>query len=85
MTDYSSLCNTKPYLAQRYRSCDFHRDAEGRWWFLTVGKGNKERKISVSNAMLKALKDYRKTLGLPPFPRQMKTRLYSYHIYQIKH
>ena len=34
---------------------DFHRDSEGRWWFLTVGKGNKERKISVSQAMLSAL------------------------------
>ena len=47
---------------------DFHRDSEGRWWFLTVGKGNKERKISVSQAMLKALKIYQKSLGLNPLP-----------------
>lgn len=47
---------------------DFHRDSEGRWWFLTVGKGNKERKISVSTAMLNALKDYRKSLQLSPLP-----------------
>jgi site-specific recombinase XerD len=47
---------------------DFHRDSEGRWWFLTVGKGNKERRISVSLAMLSALKNYRKALQLPPLP-----------------
>lgn len=59
---------------------DFHRDSEGRWWFLTVGKGNKERKISVSIAMLKAFKSYRKTLGLPPLPSPNdKTPLLTAH------
>lgn len=47
---------------------DFYRDSDGLWWFLTVGKGNKERRISVSNAMLNALKEYRKSLKLPPLP-----------------
>lgn len=47
---------------------DFYRDADGLWWFQTVGKGNKERKISVSNAMLNALKEYRKSLKLTPLP-----------------
>ena len=47
---------------------DFHRDSEGRWWFLTVGKGNKERKVTVSPAMLKALKAYRKSLGMSALP-----------------
>lgn len=47
---------------------DFHRDHDGLWWFTTVGKGNKERTISVSDAMLKALSDYRKFLGLSPLP-----------------
>ncbi len=47
---------------------DFHRDQDGLWWFITVGKGKKERKISVSHAMLNALKDYRKSLRLPPLP-----------------
>jgi integrase len=47
---------------------DFERDHDGNWWFNTVGKGNKARKISVSDAMLKALKRYRKSLKLPlPF------------------
>ncbi len=59
---------------------DFHRDSEGRWWFLTVGKGNKERKISVSTAMLKALKEYRKLLNLPPLPSpNEKTPLLAKH------
>jgi integrase len=47
---------------------DFQHDADGNWWFTTVGKGNKERQISVSNAMLEALKRYRCYLGLSPLP-----------------
>jgi len=47
---------------------DFHMDMEGNWWFTTVGKGNKERDISVSNAMLDALKRYRRHLGLKTLP-----------------
>ena len=47
---------------------DFERDLEGNWWFRTVGKGNKERQISVSDAMLEALKRYRTARGLPALP-----------------
>ena len=47
---------------------DFYRDPDGLWWFNTVGKGDKERKISVSNAMLTALKKYRRSLGLSSLP-----------------
>lgn len=47
---------------------DFFRDFDGNWWFRTVGKGNKERQIVVSNAMLAALKRYRSSLNLPPLP-----------------
>ena len=50
------------------RMCDFFRDADGNWWFKTVGKGNKARQIAVSAAMLKALKHWRTHLGLPVFP-----------------
>jgi site-specific recombinase XerD len=46
----------------------FQLDQEGNWWFLTVGKGNKEREVSVSDAMLVALKRYRKSRGLPALP-----------------
>lgn len=46
----------------------FQRDLEGNWWFLTVGKGNKEREISVSNEMLAALKRYRLSRGLSALP-----------------
>ncbi|MBS0358049.1 MAG: site-specific integrase [Proteobacteria bacterium] len=57
---------------------DFQRDSENRWWFLTVGKGNKERRISVSNAMLNALKEYRKSLKLSPLPSpDEKTPLFT--------
>lgn len=45
---------------------DFYQDANGYWWFKTVGKGNKERDISVSDAMLKSLKRYRHALALAP-------------------
>ena len=47
----------------------FQLDQEGNWWFLTVGKGNKEREISVSDAMLASLKRYRLSRGLPALPR----------------
>ncbi len=46
----------------------FHRDFDGNWWFKTVGKGNKERDVSVSDSMLAALKRYRAFLQLPPLP-----------------
>lgn len=46
----------------------FHQDKDGNWWFKTVGKGNKERIITVSDAMLESLKHYRKNLGLSALP-----------------
>lgn len=46
----------------------FQRDNDGNWWFTTVGKGNKQRQIAVSNAMLAALKNWRKHLGLSLLP-----------------
>ena len=47
---------------------DFKRDHDNNWWFHVTGKGNKSRKISVSNAMLAALKRYRRYQGLTPLP-----------------
>ena len=44
----------------------FYKDSDNSWWFITVGKGNKERCITVSNGMLKALKRWRRHLGLSP-------------------
>lgn len=46
----------------------FFKDSDGNWWFSTVGKGNKERQIAVSNAMLEALKRWRGHLNLTPLP-----------------
>lgn len=46
----------------------FFRDRDENWWFKTVGKGNKERDISVSDAMLNALVRYRLSLGLSKYP-----------------
>lgn len=47
---------------------DFTKDHDGNWWFTTVGKGNKERQIAVSDAMLNVLKRWRKYLGLSLLP-----------------
>jgi site-specific recombinase XerD len=47
---------------------DFWKDSEGQWWFTTVGKGNKERDVSVSDSILKALVRYRRHLGLTDLP-----------------
>lgn len=47
---------------------DFRMDQDRNWWFHVIGKGNKSRIITVSNAMLEALKRYRSHLGLPLLP-----------------
>lgn len=52
---------------------DFYRDQDGFWWFGTVGKGNKQRMISVSDDMLNALKRYRQSLGLSALPSPGET------------
>lgn len=46
----------------------FQADQDGNWWFTTVGKGNKQREISVSDAMLEALRRYRRSRGLSALP-----------------
>jgi integrase len=51
----------------------FHQDSDGNWWFKTVGKGNKERDIPVSQDMLKALKRYRRSLEIPALPSPADT------------
>lgn len=47
---------------------DFRRDHDNQWWFYVTGKGNKSRKITVSDAMLDALKRYRMHRDLSPLP-----------------
>ena len=47
---------------------DFFQDNHKRWWFKTVGKGNKKREIAVPDVMLTQLKHYRQSLGLPALP-----------------
>jgi site-specific recombinase XerD len=59
-------------LAASQRWCPlmnhFAKDSSGNWWFTTVGKGNKERQIAVSQAMLQSLIRWRLFLGLTPLP-----------------
>jgi site-specific recombinase XerD len=52
---------------------DFHKDHDGLWWFTTVGKGNKERQIAVSDTMLAALKRWRKYQDLTALPTPADT------------
>ena len=47
---------------------DFKKDRDGNWWFHVTGKGNKHRTVTVSDAMLNALKRYRKSRNLSPLP-----------------
>lgn len=47
---------------------DFAPDKHDRWWFTTVGKGNKVRDVAVPDAMIDALKRYRISRGLIPLP-----------------
>lgn len=46
----------------------FYRDSNEQWWFKVLGKGNKLRTIAVSDAMLNAFSNYRKSLDLSPLP-----------------
>ena len=46
----------------------FFKDNDGLWWFTTVGKGNKQRNITVSDSMLLALKRWRNHLNKSPLP-----------------
>jgi len=46
----------------------FRRDMDGNWWFHVTGKGNKSRTVTVSDAMLDALRRYRSSLGLSALP-----------------
>lgn len=46
----------------------FKKDMDGNWWFHVTGKGNKNRTVTVCDEMLKALRRYRKHLGLSPLP-----------------
>ena len=43
---------------------DLHKDHEVRWWFTTVGKGNKQRQIAASDTMVTALLRWRRFHGL---------------------
>ena len=43
---------------------DFFKDTHNRWWFVTLGKGNKEREIAVPKQLLEALIRYRSYLKL---------------------
>lgn len=63
----SELCANERWQPMMHH---FHRDSDGNWWFTTVGKGNKQRQIAVSNAMLEALKRWRSCLNLPALPTQ---------------
>lgn len=61
----SELAASKRWLP---KMGDFERDLDGNWWFITVGKGNKQRNITVSDSMLDTLKRYRLSLSLSPLP-----------------
>lgn len=47
---------------------DFKKDRDNNWWFHVVGKGNKRRTVTVSHAMLNALKRYRLSQELCELP-----------------
>ncbi len=47
---------------------NFNKDKDGNWWFEVIGKGNKNRTVTVCDDMLVALKRFRKSLKLTPLP-----------------
>lgn len=61
----SELTASKRWIPQMGH---FQKDIDNNWWFITVGKGNKQRMITVSDDMLLALKRYRKSLNMTSLP-----------------
>ncbi len=51
----------------------FYKDQDNNFWFTTVGKGNKQRNITVCDNMLNALKRYRHSLELTALPHAGET------------
>jgi site-specific recombinase XerD len=47
---------------------DFETDDGGHTWLTVIGKGNKQRFVSVPDVVITALKRYRNHLGLSDFP-----------------
>ena len=47
---------------------DFFQDGDGNWWLNVFGKGDKPRKIAVSDEMLDAISRYRLSRDLPAYP-----------------
>ncbi|MBV6659689.1 site-specific integrase [Pseudomonas yamanorum] len=63
VSDLAGRKNWKPTMG------DFRLDAEGNWWYHTVGKGNKAAKNAVRDVYVERyLKRYRRFLGLPELP-----------------
>ncbi|MDQ2696765.1 MAG: integrase, partial [Pseudomonadota bacterium] len=48
-------------------------EVRGRWWWQVTGKGNREGRVPVNSDMLRALEDYRRSLGLPALPEPGET------------
>ena len=46
-----------------------------QWWLRVIGKGNKYGEIPVTNALLLALIEYRKSLGLTDLPNTLETNI----------
>ena len=52
---------------------DFAPDKNSRWWFTTVGKGNKVRDVAVPDSLLEALKRYRLSCNLSTLPSRVES------------
>lgn len=64
---YLRISDLAPYRDVVPLMKHFFRD-ENEWWFLAYGKGNKQRRVTVSDDTLDALKRYRSSLGMSPLP-----------------
>ena len=54
---------------------DFYADSGGRYWFKTVGKGNKYREVACPDQMLDALSRYRLSRDLSALPVKAEATL----------
>ncbi|MBP9743712.1 MAG: tyrosine-type recombinase/integrase [Burkholderiales bacterium] len=69
---YYSGCRRSEVINAKMADFMYKRD---QWWLKVIGKGNKYGEIPVPNALLLALVDYRKSLGLSDYPNSLETNI----------
>lgn len=78
---YFSGCRRSEVINAKMADFIYKRD---QWWLKVIGKGNKYGEIPVPNALLLALTEYRKSLGLSDYPHSLENNIALINNIQFK-